>query len=135
MLLIQDFAQLIHNYGRYDADAIKSNCFAKMYFTGQSHETTKELESLLGKYEFTGEKGEKVIRPLMTNDEIRTIQSNKALLICGNEKPIMVRLRPFYKNRIFRTYSEIHPAETESEVHAEEIPILELLIPAKKDNA
>ncbi len=135
MLLIQDFAQLIHNYGRYDADAIKSNCFAKMYFTGQSHETTKELESLLGKYEFTGEKGEKVIRPLMTNDEIRTIQTNRALLVCGNEKPIMARLRPFYKNRVLRTYSEIQPVEIQSEVQAEHIPILELPISTKKDNA
>ncbi len=33
MLLIQDFNQLVHNYGKYDAEAIRSNCFAKMYFT------------------------------------------------------------------------------------------------------
>src|SRR4030095_6568799 len=32
MLLAQDFAQIVHHYGRYDADAIKSNCFAQMYF-------------------------------------------------------------------------------------------------------
>jgi len=131
MLLLQDFAQLIHNYGRNDADAIKSNCFAKMYFTGQSHETTKELESLLGKYEYLGEKGEKVIRPLMTNDEIRTLQANRALLVCGNQKPILARLHPFYKSRVYRSYSEMPPVETESEVNIEEIPILELNVSDK----
>ncbi|MEO8087790.1 MAG: type IV secretory system conjugative DNA transfer family protein [Bacteroidota bacterium] len=134
MLLLQDFAQLIHNYGRNDADAIKSNCFGKMYFTGQSHETTKELESLLGKYEYLGEKGEKVVRPLMTNDEIRTIKSNRAILICGNQKPILSRLRPFYKNRTFRSYSEIVPVGLESQVQSHVIPILELEH-TKKDNA
>ena len=44
MLLVQDFNQLIHNYGKYEADGIKANCFAKMYFTGQSLETATELE-------------------------------------------------------------------------------------------
>jgi len=126
MLLLQDFAQLIHNYGRHDADAIRSNCFAKMYFTGQSHEATKELESLLGKYEYVGEKGEKVVRPLMTNDEIRTIKSNRAILICGNQRPVMARLRPYYKSRKYRVYSEIEPVESESEVESQIIPILEL---------
>lgn len=126
MLLLQDFAQLIHNYGRNDADAIRSNCFAKMYFTGQSHETTKELESLLGKYEYLGEKGEKIIRPLMTNDEIRTIKSNRAILICGNQRPVLAMLRPYYKSRKYRAYSEIEPVDTASEVESLTIPILEL---------
>jgi type IV secretion system protein VirD4 len=126
MLLVQDFAQLIHNYGRYDADAIKSNCYAKMYFTGQSHETTKELESVLGKYEYMGEKGEKVVRPLMTNDEIRTIKSTQALLVCGNQKPVLTKLRPFYKNRLYREYSELESVETTSEIGAHEVPILKL---------
>jgi len=126
LLLLQDYAQLIHSYGRNDADAIRSNCLVKMYFTGQSHETTKELESLLGKYEYLGEKGEKVVRPLLTNDEIRTIKSNRALIICGNQKPIMVKLTPYYKNSRFRAYSNYESIEPESEVASQVVPILEL---------
>jgi type IV secretion system protein VirD4 len=126
LLLLQDYAQLIHSYGRNDADAIRSNCFTKVYFTGQSHETTKELESLLGKYEYLGEKGEKVVRPLMTNDEIRTIKSNRAILVCGNQKPMLAKLTPYYKNSRFRAYSEYKAVENESEVASQAVPILEL---------
>jgi type IV secretion system protein VirD4 len=107
MLLVQDFAQLVHHHGKYDADAIRANCFAKMYFTGQSLETTKELEQTLGRYEFLDDKKQKVVRPLMTNDEIRTMQVNRAILICGNNPPIMARLKPYYDNREYRSYSEL----------------------------
>ena len=135
MLLLQDFAQLIHNYGKQDAEAIKSNCFAKMYFTGQSLETTKELEATLGRYEYKDDKGAKVIRPLMTNDEIRTIKTNKAILICGNLPPIMARLKPYYKRFHFREHSNLrfHPVENENASNP--IPILTHKLTAIKDNA
>jgi type IV secretion system protein VirD4 len=109
MLLLQDYNQLIHQYGRHDAESIRSNCFAKMYFTGQSLETSKDLESILGKFEFVDEKENKVVRPLMTNDEIRTMKADRALIICGNQLPVMAKLRPYYKNRRFRELSEIPP--------------------------
>lgn len=111
MILLQDYAQLIHNYGKQDAEAIKTNCFAKMYFSGQSSETAKELEQILGKHEFENEKGQKVIMPVLTSDSIRMMKSNQALLIAGNKPPIMLRLKPYYKSREFRTYSEIHAPE------------------------
>ena len=114
MLLVQDFNQLVHNYGKYDADGIKANCFAKMYFTGQSLETSTELERTLGKYEYKDKEGHKVIRSLMTSDEIRMMNIKKALLICGHHPPIKARLRPFYKNTKFRGYSNIPIPEIEN---------------------
>ena len=111
MLLVQDFSQIIHCYGKENAEGIKSNCFAKMYFTGTSLETSKELEQTLGKYQYQDDKKNKVVRSLMTNDEIRTMKENKAILICGHHKPIMARLRPFYKNIRYRNYSKIEPPE------------------------
>lgn len=124
MLLVQDFAQLVHHYGRYDADAIKSNCFAKMYFTGQSHESTKELEQTLGRFEYEEENGKKVVRPLMTNDEIRTMKSNRALLVCGNHPPIVARLKPFYKRMHYRRYSSYPIPEMQSQLDESTVPIL-----------
>ena len=132
MLLIQDFNQLIHHYGKYDADGIKSNCFAKMYFTGASLETTKELEQTLGKYQYEDEKKGTIIRSLMTNDEIRTMNINKALLVCGHHPPILARLRPYYKNRIYRKYSEIEVPEIDNGKLAYAIPLL--LLQAVKKN-
>ncbi len=52
MLIIQDFNQLVNSYGKHEADAIRANCFAKLYFSGASLETAKELEQILGKYEY-----------------------------------------------------------------------------------
>ncbi|MBI4931420.1 MAG: type IV secretory system conjugative DNA transfer family protein [Bacteroidetes bacterium] len=109
MLIVQDFAQIIHNYGRHEAEAIKSNCFAKMFFTGQSLETSRELEQTLGRFEYENKEGKKIIRELMTRDEIRTMKINRALLVCGHHSPILARLKPYYQSRLFRLYSELPP--------------------------
>lgn len=135
MLLVQDFNQLIHYYGKYDADGIKSNCFSKMFFTGGSLETTKELEQTLGRYQYENDKKGTVIRPLMTNDEIRTMKVNKALLVCGHHPPILARLRPYYKNSQYREYSKIPVPDIENEILTDEIPLLPLKIPVKSQHA
>ncbi len=126
ILLLQDFNQLVHHYGKYEADAIRSNCFAKMYFTGASHETATELEKILGKYEFEDDKKRTVVRPLMTNDEIRTMQMNQALLICGHHPPIKARLRPYYKSFKFRAYSQIPSPLFGQNTLPDEIPVIPL---------
>ena len=132
MLLVQDFNQLIHNYGKYEADGIKANCFAKMYFTGQSLETSTELERTLGKYEYKDKKGNKVIRSLMTSDEIRMLDIKKALLICGHHPPIKAKLRPYYKNSKFNNFSKIPIPEVESKV-SESVPVLPTNVKKNKD--
>ncbi len=124
MLLVQDFNQLVHHYGKYDADGIKSNCFAKMYFTGTSFETAKELEQTLGKYQFEDGKNRTVVRPLMTNDEIRTMDIKRALLICGHHPPIKAKLRPYYKNRMYLNYSNIPVPEAENSEIPESVAVL-----------
>ncbi|NVN95461.1 MAG: type IV secretory system conjugative DNA transfer family protein [Bacteroidetes bacterium] len=132
MLLVQDFNQLIHNYGKYDADGIKANCFAKMYFTGQSLETSTELEKTLGKYEYKDKEGHKVIRSLMTSDEVRMMNIKRALLICGHHPPIKARLRPYYKNSKFRNYSNILIPETENK-GLESVAVLPINLKRNKD--
>ncbi len=124
MLLVQDFSQLQHHYGKFDADAIRSNCFAKMYFSGGSLETTRELETTLGKFEFKDDKGNRMVRPLMTNDEIRTIRKDQALVVCGNLSPVIAKLRPFYKNKIYNSFSQMPPVITTSEFRFEDISLV-----------
>jgi type IV secretory pathway TraG/TraD family ATPase VirD4 len=124
MLLIQDFNQLTHHYGKFDADGIKANCFTKMYFTGGSLETTKELEQTLGKYEYEDKKKGMVTRSLMTNDEIRTMKINKALLVCGHHPPIIARLKPYYKNKAYLQYSQLKSPDSDTEKLAYVVPLL-----------
>ncbi len=126
MLLVQDFSQLEHNYGKFDSNAIRSNCFAKMYFTGGTLETTRELEATLGKFEYKDDKGIRMVRPLMTLNEIRTIKKDRALLVCGNLPPIMARLRPFYKNKEYLRYSQISPVVTLSDFCYEDISLIKV---------
>ncbi|MBP6977633.1 MAG: type IV secretory system conjugative DNA transfer family protein [Lentimicrobiaceae bacterium] len=134
MLLVQDFNQLIHHYGKYDADGIRSNCFAKMYFTGASLETTKELEQTLGRYQYEDDKKRTVIRPLMTNDEIRTMNVKRALLVCGHHPPILARLKPYYKNGKYLNFSKIPTPEIENKILNDEIPLLPLKVPVKSQH-
>lgn len=133
MLLVQDFNQLVHNYGKYEADGIKANCFAKMYFTGQSLETATELERTLGKFEYKDKEGHKVIRSLMTSDEIRMLDIKRALLICGHHPPIKARLRPFYKNKRFRDYSRIQIPENGESGILESVIVLPINVKKKTD--
>lgn len=119
MLIVQDFAQITENYGRYDAESIKSNCFAKMYFTGQSLETAKELEFTLGRFQYEDKKERTIVRPLMTSDEIRTMPSSQALLICGYHPPILAKVIPYYRTRRFLKYSLIPPPAISSTIKAE----------------
>ena len=133
MLLVQDFNQLVHHYGKNDADGIKSNCFAKMYFTGQSLETASELEKTLGKYEYKDKEGHNVVRNLMTNDEIRMMKINRALLICGHHPPIKARLTPYYKNVFYSGYSKLPVPNLQNKMLIEHLFILPTEI-FKKDS-
>lgn len=126
MLIVQDFAQLIHNYGRHEAESIKTNCFAKMYFTGQSLETSTELENILGKYEYKDSEGKKIIRELMTKFEVRQMKLNEAILICGHHKPIKATLRPYYKSFKLNSYSKIPVPQIISENYFQSLPALSL---------
>lgn len=118
MLLLQDFRQLIANYGKEEAEAIRANCFAKMYFAGQPLDTAKELEDTLGQFEYKDEDGKTVLRSLMSTSEIITMSSKEALIFCGNRPAIKARLRPYYINSEHRAYSEIQPAVTRGECTA-----------------
>ena len=110
LICVQNYTQLVHSYKLQNAEAIRANCFTKMYFTGQPLDTCKELEDTLGKFEFKDEEGKVILRSLMTADEIRTMLVDCAILICGHHPPIRARLRPYYKRRDFRRYSQLPPA-------------------------
>lgn len=126
MLVLQDFNQLIEAYGRYDAQTIKTNCFAQMYFTGQNLDVCRQLEILLGRYEYEDDKGNTRIRALMSADEIRTMPDNKALIIAGHHLPIRATLRPYYKNIFLRNKTRFAPPEKVINPSTQPIPLVPL---------
>lgn len=124
LLAIQDFRQLVHNYGKNEAEAIKSNTYCKVYFTGQNLETARELEALMGKYTFEEQEGKKQSRSLLTVDEIRTIPVNKAIVVCGHFRPILATMHPFYKNRRLLRKTLIPPPKTVVDADSETASIV-----------
>ena len=95
LLIYQDYHQLEHVYGTYEAKNITANCYAKVYLPGQPIETCKMLETTLGKFEYEDENEVRHIRQLMMADEIR--MSDRAIVLIGNKPPIHAKLRPYYK--------------------------------------
>jgi type IV secretory pathway TraG/TraD family ATPase VirD4 len=107
MAVVQDFNQIVNAYGKADAESIRANCFSKVFFGGGSLETTRELEQILGKYDYTNADGKKETRSLLTNDEIRMLKQNRALLICGSHPPILAQVCPAYKSRRYKAFMAI----------------------------
>lgn len=132
MLLYQDYSQLIHLYGRNEAETIRQNAYVKMYFSDQSLDTSVDLERLMGKYEVKDEEGRHRVRPLLTSDEIRVLPKNRALLIAGGHRPILAKLRPFYKQRRLRRLTQIPAAVVE---HEERPPLSKLSLDLPVESA
>ncbi len=116
MIVCQDFAQIRRVYGKDDAEAIRTNCYTKLYFSGASLETVRELEAILGRYSYEDEKGRKQSRSLMTADEIRSMPINESLIICGHNRAIKARMTPFYENRRMRAKTVYRTPESKGEV-------------------
>lgn len=109
LLLLQTFQQLIDRYGRAQAETIKTNCFAHLYFTGQPLATAQELEHIFGRYQYEDDAGIVHTRPLMTADEIRTLSPQHALMLCSHYYPMKPRIRPYFKQWRFRYYDQYPP--------------------------
>ena len=115
LLAYQDFNQLVHLYGRFEAETIRQNAFVKMYFSDQSLDTSTDLERLMGKYEAKDDEGRHRVRPLLTSDEIRVLPKNRALIIAGGHRPILAKLTPFFKQQRLRRMTLIPPVPLEKE--------------------
>ncbi len=123
MLICQDYQQIVDVYGKQQAESIRSNTYSKVYFGGVSHATATELSSQLGKYEYTDEKGRK-IRELKTPDEIRTLDTDRAIFICGNYKPMLLRMTPVYKHPFLKLRSQIPAPKIKGTLSDGEVALL-----------
>jgi type IV secretory pathway TraG/TraD family ATPase VirD4 len=107
MLVVQDYQALVSLYGPAEAHNIRTNTYAQVYLKGQPIETCKELETILGRFTYTNEKGAEKVRLLMSADEIR--KSERAIILCGNEAPIKARMTAYYDRYTLRKRSKIQP--------------------------
>ncbi len=112
-LVLQDIEQLTNTYGKSDASTIiNGGCCGKIFFSGLSLSTCQDVEKIIGcetvvysegSTHLLGTEADKVRdmragRPLLMANEIRTMKDNQAIFIFGNKKPVMLKLKPYYKN-------------------------------------
>lgn len=132
LAIAQDFNQFIHLYGTYEAEALKSNCYSKVYLPGAPLNTAQELEKQLGVFEYEDDKGVRRTRPLMTADEIRVMKPNSSLIIAGPNRAIFNKMYPYFKNPKYRRVLKLRPPERQSNTPFEELPLIPLPTPQPK---
>lgn len=113
---IQSRAQLIERYGRHDAHTIMANSWGKLIFPGMESDLAQELEKRLGRWTFEREDGKgEGTREVMTVSELVHMDEGTAILSAGSHRPMVVNVRPYFKDRSLRTKSEIPPPDITGE--------------------
>ncbi|MBK9721967.1 MAG: type IV secretory system conjugative DNA transfer family protein [Saprospiraceae bacterium] len=124
LLIYQDYHQLEHIYGTYEAKNITANCYAKVYLPGQPIGTCKELETILGRFEYLDEDEVRQTRQLMTADEIR--MTDKAIILIGNKPPIHAQLKPYYNDWKLSSLTKLPPYEPQNKLPFNIPPLISL---------
>lgn len=124
LLIYQDYHQLEHIYGTYEAKNITANCYAKVYLPGQPIGTCKELETVLGRFEYLDEDEVRHTRQLMTADEIR--MTKKAIVLIGNKPPIHAKLKPYYDDWKLNSLTKLPAYESSNRLPFDIPPLIQL---------
>ncbi|MEO0331755.1 MAG: type IV secretory system conjugative DNA transfer family protein, partial [Bacteroidota bacterium] len=106
LLAIQNAEQLEAIYGPNGRASIEANAWSKLFLTAQSTKTARDLSRALGMTEV-----DDTVRPLLTELEIRMMSQQRGLLLCGNRRPLLVALHPYYlqpKLKRWADYSRRH---------------------------
>lgn len=117
-LILQEKAQLEALYGRLDAQTIFSGgCGNKLFFPGLDQETCEYLERALGQntvydtyYAGVSERARVMGTPLLRADEIRMLADGQAILLSGNERPVLFAMPPYYALETLLARSQVPPA-------------------------
>ncbi|MBK6484085.1 MAG: type IV secretory system conjugative DNA transfer family protein [Chitinophagaceae bacterium] len=123
LLLFQDYHQIEHLYGSYEAKNISANCFAKVYLPGQPIETCKMLESVLGQFQYYDDEENLRTRHLLSADEIRILE--KAIILLGNKPPILTKMYPFYEDRKLKRLTELPACEPDNVLPFDTPPVIQ----------
>lgn len=116
--------QLFDLYGVAQGRNIIANSFSKVYMAGQPPETARELESVLGKYEYIDMDNNRRTRQLLTMDEIRILK--ESIILCGNLQPIKAKMIPFYEQRELKKLTSLQPNEVEPKSYEDELEQINL---------
>ncbi len=104
-IILQNVNQLINQYSKEEAKTILDGGIAsKLIYSGVDLDLGSDLEKMFGDKEVLGKK-----ESVMSVSEIRTMKDNESLFVYANKKPLKMRVKPYYKDFKFNSYSKMKP--------------------------
>jgi len=133
-IILQKLSQLRAVYGPDEARTIFSGgCGNKLYFSGLDLETTEYIEKSLGKnteYDtvFGGidHRSRTIGVPLMSSDQVRMLRASEGILISGRERPIKLRMPPYFQVPAWKRLTEKPPAKPSLPSPIDQVEYLDL---------
>jgi type IV secretory pathway TraG/TraD family ATPase VirD4 len=125
LTLWQDYNQIEHLYGKFEASNIFSNSALKIFMPGfKPLDTCMMLEKLLGRYSVLDEDGStQRTLDLLSAQEI--YQLNKILVLNGHNKPILLPVVPYFKQRSLNKLLQLPASNTTTKLPTGQPPILQ----------
>lgn len=121
---LQHPAQLNQKYGPHNAKSILANANTKVYLPGQDLDTAQHISASLGHTDFKDpDTGHKRTMALMTPREVSKLKKDRAIVFIGNHA-FKTKLRPYFKNRLMRMYSELPPFLINRQPPFEKVPLI-----------
>lgn len=106
-IFLQSLSQLEARYGRHDAETIRDGLQTQIYLPGQNLDTARQLEARLGR--MANPKGTGSGRPLLTADEIIRLKDDQALLFYSNQRPALIKTKPYFRQGGLKRAAGIAP--------------------------
>lgn len=119
----QTTSQIINKYQKEEGNNIFGNCFTHLYFSNQPLETCLMLEKMAGTVELEIEKGRTEKRLVLPSNQVRILDPRKAILLAGGVRPVLVGLKPAYKNFVLKQRMNLSYERNIPELKNEEIPL------------
>ena len=105
---------MMMKYSHAESFAIKSNSCSRVYLPGQSIETCRELEQIIGKCLVMDENGKERHAYGMEASQIRT--SKEAIILINSSLPIKVKVIPYFHHFIYNARTKIAPYIPEQKI-------------------
>jgi len=124
-IILQSISQLTARYGQAYADSIQGGFNTYLTYAGSDPHTTQFFESIIGKVR---ERQRKEIDDttdqyreynLMNASEIRTIQSDQALIVSSNRQPTILKTKAYFENWAMNRKTNKAPIEIETNAHSQ----------------
>lgn len=99
-LVIQELQQLDFQYKNQAQIILNGGCTNTIWYPALGLNTCQQLEKILGSKTIIKKNNGKVTtikQPLMSNDSIRTMPFNRALFISGNQRPVLLKTKPWFQ--------------------------------------